>query len=67
MNFTVEEINFICAVIKETKDDTVDSIFDILPVIQDGDMKNIAESVIEKLEKISETEFQSFDFKNNAV
>ena len=44
MNFTTEEINFICIVSGKTREETLDNVIDVMPDIDDEDMKNIAES-----------------------
>lgn len=65
MNFTVEEINFICIALGKTRKETVSNIFEILPDIHDADMKTIAERVIGKLEGITDEEYAEFNFSDN--
>lgn len=65
MDFTTEEINFICVVIGENKDETLDNIFDVMPDIDDEEMKNIAESVIGKLDGMTDKEFDECNFADN--
>ncbi len=65
MNFTVEEINFICIALGDTKEETIDNIFDMMPDIDDKDMRDIGEKVLGKLDLISEDEFQMYDFGSN--
>ncbi len=65
MNFTVEEINFICIALGKTKAETVSNIFEMLPDINDTDMKTIAERVIGKLEVITDDEYVVFNFPEN--
>ena len=65
MNFTVEEINFICIAIGKTRVETVSNIFEMLPDIHDADMKIIAEMVIGKLEVITDDEYAEFNFTEN--
>ena len=65
MNFTVEEINFICIALGKTREETVSNIFEMLPDIHDADMKIIAERVIGKLEVITDEEYTEFNFSEN--
>ena len=65
MNFTVEEINFICIALGKTRAETVSNIFEMLPDIHDFDMKTIAERVIGKLEGITNEEYAEFNFSEN--
>jgi hypothetical protein len=65
MNFTIEEINFICIVNGKDREETLDNIFDVMPDIEDEEMKDIAESVIGKLESISDSEYDEFAFEDN--
>lgn len=65
MNFTTEEINFICIVNGKDREETLDNIFDAMPDIDDEDMKNIAESVIGKLDVMSDEEYAACNFADN--
>ena len=65
MNFTVEEINFICIALGKTREETVSNIFEMLPDIHDADMKIIAERVIGKIEKITDDEYAKYNFSEN--
>lgn len=65
MNFTVEEINFICIALGDTKEETIDNIFDMMPDIDDKELRDIGEKVLGKLDLISEDEFQMYDFGSN--
>ncbi len=65
MSFTVEEINFICIALGKTRAETVSNIFEMLPDINDTDMKTIAERVIGKLEGITDEEYAEFNFSDN--
>lgn len=62
MDFTVEEINFICIALDKTKGKTIKNIYGMLPDITDEEMKEIAERVLSKLEKISDDEFDEMRF-----
>ena len=65
MEFSVAEINFICIVKGENRKDTINNIFDVLPDLEDKEMIEIAETVIGKLESISESEYGEFAFEDN--
>lgn len=62
MNFTTEEINFICIVNGKDREETLDNIFDVMPDIEDEDMKSIAESVIGKLDGMTDEEYAEYNF-----
>ena len=63
MSFTVEEINLICVAIGDTKDDTINNLFEMIPDMNDDDMVAIAERVIGKLDGMTEQEFRERNFK----
>lgn len=65
MEFSVAEINFICIVKGDNREDTINNIFDVLPDLEDKEMTQIAETVIGKLESISDSEYDEFDFEDN--
>lgn len=65
MKFTTEEINFICIVSGNTREETLDNIFEAMPDIEDEDMKNIAESVIGKLDGMSDEEYAECNLADN--
>lgn len=65
MEFSVAEINFICIVKGDNREDTINNIFDVLPDLEDKEMIEIAETVIGKLESISDSEYDEFDFEDN--
>lgn len=65
MNFTTKEINFICIVSGKTREETLDNVFDVMPDIDDEYMKNIAESVIGKLDGMTEAEYAEYNFADN--
>lgn len=65
MNFTTEEINFICIVSGKDREETLNNVFDVMPDIDDEDMKNIAESVIGKLDGMTEAEYAEYNFADN--
>ena len=63
MSFTVEEINLICIAIGNTKDDTINNLFEMIPDMNDDDMVAIAELVVGKLDGMTEQEFCERNFK----
>lgn len=65
MNFTTEEINFICIVNGKNREETLNNIFDVMPDIDDDDMKSIAESVIGKLDGMTDEEYAEYNFADN--
>ena len=65
MSFTVEEINLICVAIGDTKDDTINNLFEMIPDMNDDDMVAIAERVVGKLDGITEQEFRERNFKED--
>ena len=65
MNFITEEINFICIVSGKDREETLNNVFDVMPDIDDEDMKNIAESVIGKLDGMTEAEYAEYNFADN--
>ena len=65
MSFTVEEINLICVAIGDTKDDTINNLFEMIPDMNDDDMITIAERVVGKLDGMTEQEFRERNFKED--
>jgi len=63
MDFTTEERSLVFIAKGDTRDDTINNIFDILasPGL-DGDYKLIAESAVEKLDDLTDEDFAEFDF-----
>ena len=65
MSFTVEEINLICIALGDTKDDTINNLFEMIPDMNDDDMVAIAERVVGKLDGMTEQEFRERNFKED--
>ena len=65
MSFTVEEINLICIAFGDTKDDTINNLFEMIPDMNDDDMVAIAERVVGKLDGMTEQEFRERNFKED--
>ena len=65
MSFTVEEINLICIALGNTKDDTINNLFEMIPDMNDDDMVAIAERVVGKLDGMTEQEFRGRNFKED--
>ena len=62
MSFTVEEINLICIALGDTKDDTINNLFEMIPDMNDDDMVALAERVVGKLDGMTEQEFCERNF-----
>lgn len=65
MSFTVEEINLICIAYGDTKGDTVNNLFEMIPNISEDDMVALVECVIGKLDGMTEKEFLERNFKED--
>ena len=65
MSFTVEEINLICVALGDTKDETINNIFEMIPDMDDADMVSLAERVVGKLDGITEQEFTEQNFNED--
>ena len=65
MSFTVEEINLIFIALGNTKDETINNLFEMIPNMNDDDMVAIAERVVGKLDEITEQEFRERNFNED--
>jgi len=65
MSFTVEEINLICVALGDTKDETINNLFEMISDMNDADMVSLAERVVGKLDGITEQEFTEKNFKED--
>lgn len=63
MDFTVEEMNFLCIVRGLDREDTINNIFETIPDIEDDEMKKLAEVLIGKLDIMTEAEFRDISFE----
>ena len=63
MDFTVEEMNFLCIVRGLDREDTINNIFDTIPDIEEEEMKKLAEVLIGKLDIMTEAEFRDISFE----
>ena len=59
---TVEELNMLYIVKGGSRNETIDNIFDMLPDIDDEDIKKITESALEKVQDMTDEEFDGIDF-----
>ena len=59
IHFTVPETNIIAMYRRATKSQTIENIMDNIPLFDDAEMKEIAENVIIKLDKITDGEFEN--------
>ena len=55
--FSAEEINLMCIFDTKNKENLLNGLRESLPGIDDPEMRDIYDSTIEKLEKISEADF----------
>lgn len=62
---TVEELNILYIVKGDGRNETIDNIFDMLPDIDDEDVKKIAESALEKVQDMSDEDFAGIDFEDD--
>ena len=62
LKFTIPEINFICIYADESKEKTIDNIIVAIPDFTEREFIGIAESVIDKLDIITEDEFTEHNF-----
>ena len=65
MSFTVEEINLICVALGDTKDETINNLFEMIPDMNDANMVSLAERVVGKLDGITEQEFTEQNFNED--
>lgn len=63
MDFTVEEMNFLCIVRGLDREDTINNIFETIPDIEDDEMKKLAEVLIGKLDIMTEAEFRDISIE----
>ncbi|MEL7609647.1 MAG: transposon-transfer assisting family protein [Bacillota bacterium] len=63
MKFTVEESNLICMYNTGTRVGTLTALRMFLPVIEDPDMRAIADSVAAKLNGMTDAEFAAIAFE----
>ena len=63
MDYTVEEMNFLCIVRGLDREDTLNNIFETIPDIEDEEMKKLAEVLIGKLDIMTEAEFRDISFE----
>ena len=62
---TVEELNILYLVKGDSRNETIDNFFDMLPDIEDEDVKKIAESALEKVQDMSDEDFAGIDFEDD--
>ncbi len=57
-NFTVEEVNFICIFAGESRSKAIEDMERALPHLDDPDMVELSNRVIEKLQNMTDEEFE---------
>ena len=62
MDFTVEEMNFLCIFKGTDRDETIRNVRRIIPFIGNYDMIKIGESLLSKLERIPEEAYNEISF-----
>ena len=62
---TVEELNILYIVKGDSRNETIDNFFDMLPDIDDEDVKKIAESALAKLPDMSDEDFAGIGFEDD--
>ncbi len=65
IDLTVEELNILYIVKGDSRNETIDNFFDMLPDIDDEDVKKIAESALEKVQDMSDEDFAGIDFEDD--
>ena len=60
----VEELNILYIVKGDSRNETIDNFFDMLPDIDDEDVKKIAESALEKVQDMSDEDFTGIEFED---
>ena len=60
--FTVEEINLICAFDHDGRDALIAELEAALPDFDEPDMTELAKTVLDRLCKMTDAEFDAFDF-----
>ena len=61
--FTVEEANLICIYNKKDRQLAIEHIYRILPYTPDNDMISIMCSALQKLQQLSDEEFEAMDIQ----
>ena len=64
ISLTVEELNMLYIVKGGSRIETIDNIFDMLPDIDDEDIKKITETALVKVQDMSDEDFDSIDFED---
>ena len=62
MDFTVEEMNFLCIFKGTDRDETIKNVRRIIPFIGDFDMLQIGKSLLGKLESMTEEAYNEISF-----
>lgn len=62
MDFTVEESNLICIYADKTRTGTAANLLAGLPFIDDPDMRELAASVLRKLDAMTDADFAATEF-----
>ena len=60
-NFTVEEVNFICIFVGESRNEVIEDIERALPYLNDMDMVELSNRIIGMLRKMTDEEFEQLE------
>ena len=61
IRFTVEEENIICIYWQDSREQTAQNILAAMPYM-DGDMKQLADAAVDKLQAMTDSEFAQMEF-----
>jgi hypothetical protein len=61
-DFTVEETNLICITDAENRTALIEKLSDLLSETDEREMRDIAESAVRKLKRISDAEYEKMKF-----
>ncbi|MBP5432256.1 transposon-transfer assisting family protein [Ruminococcus sp.] len=63
-DFNIEEMNLLCIIKGYDREDTINNLFEVIPYINDKDIKQVAERLIGILDGMTDAEYSeiSFDF-----
>ncbi|MDE6318477.1 MAG: transposon-transfer assisting family protein [Lachnospiraceae bacterium] len=60
-NFAVEEVNFICIFVGESRNEVIEDIERALPYLNDMDMVELSNRIIGMLRKMTDEEFEQLE------
>jgi len=60
--FTMEECSIICIYAGECRNEVIEDITMVLPYLDDMDLKDISQSILRKLQSITDEEYKNMEF-----